>query len=123
MSALSPRQKLAAAGALTGLLAMAAALSSGSVTTGARVVLAVLALGALAVWAAKGRGLALPRRFAKVPRLQVVQKVGLSARAGVALVEVDGRSFLIVHGEGGTRVRRVSSRAAVMAQVLKEDAS
>jgi flagellar biogenesis protein FliO len=123
VSALSPRQKLAAAGALTGLLAMAAALSSGSVTTGARVVLAVLALGALAVWAAKGRGLALPRRFAKVPRLQVVQKVGLSARAGVALVEVDGRSFLIVHGEGGTRVRRVSSRAAVMAQALKEDAS
>ena len=37
-----------------------------------------------------------------------------------ALIEVDGRSFLIVHGEGGTRIRRVSSRAAVMAQSLKE---
>ena len=62
----------------------------------------------------------LPGRFATTPRLQVVQKVGLSPRSGVALIEVDGRSFLIVHGEGGTRIRRVSSRAAVMAQSLKE---
>lgn len=123
MTALTPRQKLIAAFAASGALALAAAISSGSMTTAARIVLGTLALAGLAAWVLKQQGLALPRRFAKVPRLQVVQKVGLSARAGVALIEVDGRSFLIVHGEGGTRVRRVSSRAAVMAQALKEDAS
>lgn len=121
MNTLSPRQKLLAAVGLTAALATAAAISSGSMTSGARIVLGALALGGLALWAMKGRGLELSGRFARVPRLQVVQKVGLSARSGVALIEVDGRSFLIVHGDGGTRIRRVSSRAAVMAQALKED--
>ncbi|MBM4781611.1 MAG: hypothetical protein GQE15_28375 [Archangiaceae bacterium] len=120
MNALSPRHKLIAAGALSAVLALAAAISSGSLTTGARIIIGALALAGLATWIWKQRGLALPRRFSATPRLQVVQKIGLSQRAGVALVEVDGRSFLIVHGEGGTRIRRVSSRAAVMAQTLKE---
>ena len=119
MNALSPRHKLMAAGALSALLALAAAVTSGSMTTGARIIVGALALAGLATWMLK-RGLALPGRFAATPRLQVVQKVGLSPRSGVALIEVDGRSFLIVHGEGGTRIRRVSSRAAVMAQSLKE---
>ncbi|MBL8919696.1 MAG: hypothetical protein JNJ54_12585 [Myxococcaceae bacterium] len=121
MNALSPRQKLLVAAVLTVALAMATAVSSGSMTTAARILLGAVVLGGLALWAMRGRGLELPRRFSKVPRLQVVQKVGLSARSGVALIEVDGRSFLIVHGDGGTRIRRVSSRAAVMAQALKED--
>ncbi|MBL8937457.1 MAG: flagellar biosynthetic protein FliO [Archangium sp.] len=120
MNALSPRRKLIAAGALSALLALAAAVSSGSMTTGARIIVGALALAGLITWMLKQRGLALPGRFAATPRLQVVQKVGLSPRSGVALIEVDGRSFLIVHGEGGTRIRRVSSRAAVMAQSLKE---
>lgn len=115
MTALLPRQKLIAAGASFLLLALAAAVSSGSITSGARVMLGALSLGALAAWILKAKGLPLPRRFAQTPRLQVVQRVGLSARSGLALIEVDGRSYLIVHGEGGTRVRRVASRAAVMA--------
>ncbi len=123
MNALSPRAKLIAVGACTSALALAAAVSSGSFTTGARIVLGALAIAGLAAWALRQKGLALPGRFAKTPRLQIVQKIGLSARAGVALVDVDGRSFLIVHGEGGTRIRRVSSRAAVLAQSMKESAS
>ena len=121
MNALAPGQKLAAAGALSAVLAFAAAISSGSAATGARIIIGALALAGLAVWGLKKRGHMLPRRFSNAPRLQVVQRVGLSARSGVALIEVDGRSFLIVHGDGGTRIRRVSSRAAVMAQALKED--
>lgn len=123
MNTLSPRLKLIGLGACTAALALAAALSSGSFTTGARIVLGAAAVAGLVGWALKQKGLALPGRFAKTPRMQVVQKIGLSARTGVALVDVDGRSFLIVHGDGGTRIRRVSSRAAVMAQALKEDAS
>ncbi len=123
MNTLTPRHKLIAAGALSALLAVTAAVSSGSMTTGARIIVGALALAGLATWMLKQRGLALPGRFATTRRLQVVQKVGLSPRSGVALIEVDGRSFLIVHGEGGTRIRRVSSRAAVMAQSLKEGQS
>src|SRR5258708_32834913 len=36
--------------------------------------------------------------------MKIVSRVGLSQRAALALVEVDGRSFLIVHGEGYARV-------------------
>lgn len=123
MTALNPRQKLMAAGVMSGLLAIAAAFSSGSLTTGARIIVGALAVAGLATWVLKQKGLPLTGRFAQTPRLQVVQKIGLSARAGVALIEVDGRSFLIVHGDGAPRIRRVSSRAAVMAQTLKEAAS
>jgi flagellar protein FliO/FliZ len=123
VTTLSPRQKLLAAGVMSGLLALAAAFSSGSLTSGARIIIGALAVAGIATWVLKQKGLPLPGRFAQTPRLQVVQKVGLSARSGVALIEVDGRSFLVVHGDGGTRIRRVSSRAAVMAQTLKEAAS
>ena len=123
MTTLNPRQKLMAAAGLSAVLALAAAISSGSFTTGARIVIGALAVAGLAIWVLKQKGLSLPRRFAQTPRLQIIQKIGLSARAGVALIEVDGRSFLVVHGDGGTRIRRVSSRAAVMAQTLKEAAS
>jgi flagellar biogenesis protein FliO len=123
VTALSPRQKLLAAGVMSGLLALAAAFSSGSITSGARIIIGALAVAGLATWVLKQKGLPLTGRFAQTPRLQVIQKIGLSARAGVALIEVDGRSFLVVHGDGVPRIRRVSSRAAVMAQTLKEAAS
>lgn len=123
MTALNPRQKLMAAGVMSALLALAAAVSSGSLTSGARIIVGGLAVAGLATWVLKQKGLPLTGRFAQTPRLQVVQKIGLSARAGVALIEVDGRSFLVVHGDGAPRIRRVSSRAAVMAQTLKEAAS
>ncbi len=123
MTALSPRQKLLAAGVMSGLLALAAAFSSGSITSGARIIIGALAVAGLATWVLKQKGLPLTGRFAQTPRLQVIQKIGLSARAGVALIEVDGRSFLVVHGDGVPRIRPVSSRAAVMAQTLKEAAS
>lgn len=123
MTALSPRHKLMAAGVLSAVLALGAAASTGSLTTGARIVVGALALAGLGTWVLKQRRLALPGRFAQTPRLHVVQRVGLSARSGVALIEVDGRSFLVVHGDGGTRIRRVSSRAALMAQALKGQSS
>jgi hypothetical protein len=122
--ALTTKQKLAAAGAASAALALAAVSGSSTgltVTTGARLVLGLLALAGLATWLLAQRGLGLSGKFAATPRLQLVQRIGLSARSGVALVEVDGRSFLIVHGDGGTRIRRVSSRAAVLAQQLKKE--
>ncbi|MCU0700331.1 MAG: flagellar biosynthetic protein FliO [Myxococcaceae bacterium] len=123
MNTLAPRQKLIALGIATGLLTLGAAAASGSFTSAARIVLGTGAIAGLVAWAIRQKGLALPSRFARTPRLQVVQKIGLSPRTGVALIEVDGRSFLIVHGDGAPRIRRVSSRAAVMAQALKEESS
>lgn len=119
MTALAPRQKvMLLVAAVIALLASLAATSS--TTTAARVALGALAVGGLGFWFVQQRR---APRFASTRRLQLVQKIGLSPRAGVALVDVDGRSFLIVHGEGGTRIRRVSSRAAVMAHVLKDTGS
>ncbi|MBL8953414.1 MAG: flagellar biosynthetic protein FliO, partial [Myxococcaceae bacterium] len=63
--------------------------------------LARLALGGVAVaglgwWFVKARH-ANPGA-AERPRLAVIARTGLSPRAGVALVEVDGRALLVVHG-------------------------
>ncbi len=65
---------------------------------------AMLLLGAVAVlvwWARRSSG----PRLTVPPRLEVVHRVGLSQRAGLALVEVDGQPYLIVHGEGYARMR------------------
>jgi flagellar protein FliO/FliZ len=118
MTSLSPRNKVAVAGALCAALALTAAASSGSLTTAARLTLGTFALGGLAWWVSRQQGLSLKGTFSKTQRLTVVQRVGLSKSTGVALIEVDGRSYLIVHGDGVARVRPIASRAALMAQTL-----
>lgn len=102
---LSPRNKLIAAASMLLLLPVVAVLQGASAATAARVVLGVAALGGLAVWFLKAKGGLPLSRFKSAARLSVVQRVGLSARSGVALVEVDGRPYLIVHGEGFARIR------------------
>jgi flagellar protein FliO/FliZ len=123
MTALSPRQKLMTAGGLSALLTLAAALSSGSITTGSRIIIGASSLAGFAAWALRRKEFSRFGQFSQAPRLRVVQKIGLSPRTGVALLEVDGRSFLVIHGDTGTRIRRVASRAAVVTQPLRAVAS
>lgn len=104
MNALTPRHKLFAAAAMLLLLPVVAVLQGSSATTAARLVLGAAAAAGLAVWFIRARRLPVSR-FKNAPRLSVVQRVGLSARSGVALVEVDGRPYLIVHGDGFARIR------------------
>jgi hypothetical protein len=63
---------------------------------------ALLGLGwwALRTWRRRPGG---PTALA--PRLTVVGRVSLGAATGLALVEVDGRPYLVVHGDGFARLR------------------
>ncbi len=102
MNKLTPRQKLLAASAAL-LVVFAVASAQGlSVTSIARVLLGLGAAAGIAVWFARARGLPRPEKAA--PRLAVVARTGLSQRAGVALIEVDGKSFIVVHGDGYAQV-------------------
>jgi flagellar biogenesis protein FliO len=92
---------------LVSLLAAAQAAGLGAVQ-GARVVLTLGAVAGLAWWLLRQKGARTP--FKSTPRLAVVQRAGLSQRNGLALVEVDGRPFIIVHGEGFAHVRAVPRR-------------
>jgi hypothetical protein len=109
---LSPRQKLFAAGVLLALLTLVGAVQgSWSAASVARLVLGLSAVAGLAVWVWRARGGAGPAsRFKAAPRLVVVQRVGLSQRNGLALIEVDGRPFIVVHGDGFARVRPAPRR-------------
>lgn len=92
-----PRTKLIAAClALVVLIAMAT-LQGVSAAGASRALLALAALAGLAVWWFKAQK---PKKFQLAPRMTVVSKAGLSQRTGLALVDVDGHSFLVVHGDG-----------------------
>ncbi len=102
MNRLTPKQKLLGAScALLAVFAVASA-QGASVTTLARALLALAAVAGLAWWFVKKGG--LPRPAAAPARLAVVARTGLSQRAGVALIEVDGRPFIVVHGDGYAQV-------------------
>ena len=104
----SPKNKILAASAL--LLALgAAATASGLNAAGiARVAIGCGAVGGLAWWFTKGR----QQRAAagEKPRLEVIARSGLSQRTALALVEVDGKPFLVVHGDGFAEVCQPATR-------------
>ena len=122
----SPRHKLVAAALLALLAPLAAALNGASAATAARVILGVAAAGGLAFWFIRARG-GLGTKFKDAPRLNVVQRAGLSQRTGVALIEVDGKPYLIVHGDGFAKITptRRPTRVALRAvpELSKEAAS
>ena len=121
MKTLSPRARLLAAAAMLALLPVVAVAQGLSLSAIARITLGLAAVAGLGWWFLKARG--RTARFALPPRLAVVTRVGLSQRAGLALVEVDGESFLVVHGEGYARIRKTARRAATPRLVTDEVAA
>lgn len=112
---LTPRQKLLGAGLLLGVLLFIAATQGGwSLTSMARLVLGLAACLGLFAWVWRQRRPPVPGRFLATPRLQVLQRVGLSQRNGLALVELDGQAFIVVHGDGFATVRRAPRRPALL---------
>jgi hypothetical protein len=107
----SPRNKALAASALLLLLSVAGFTRGLDTATMARWVLAAMALLGLVLWAAM-KSRAPVGRFSLPPRLELVARVGLSQRSGVALLEADGRTYLVVHGDGYAEVREAPSAAA-----------
>jgi len=68
----------------------------------ARALLGAAAIAGLALWL--HRALRAPRLAASAPRLHVVSRAALSARCGLALVEVEGRAVLVAFGDGFAHV-------------------
>ena len=109
---MTPRTKLLwSLSLLTVLGLVVAAQGSLRAATFARCGLALAAAAALAWWVHRAH--AARGGFRSTPRLTVVQRVGLSPRSGLALVEVDGRSFLVTHGDGFARIRPLPQRLRV----------
>ena len=100
---LVPARKWLVIALALGTLVLATLWQQLSLTLLARLLLGLCALGALVWWARRARRTGAG--FTRPKRLEVVHRVGLSARTSVALVEVDGQPYLIVHGEGFARLR------------------
>ncbi len=125
---ISPKHRLLLAAAA--VVSLAAAAPGGQAALLARVVLALCALGGIAWWfhrAAKARApvggfsLALAE-----PQLQVLSRTGLSPKHGVALLQADGRRYLVVFGDGFAQVhdtREADARHEARAQAAVEVAS
>jgi flagellar biogenesis protein FliO len=106
---MSIKTKLLLIAGLVLTLAALAAIQSASWTTAARIILGAAGLIGGAYWYAKR---AQPAAFTMETRVNVVQRVGLSQRNALALVEVDGQSYLIVHGDGFARIERTAPNSA-----------
>ncbi len=99
----SPRRRLLLAAGCVAALVLVTLGSQLSAALLSRWVLGLSAAAVLVWWLGRSRNAG--SRFELPPRLQVVQRVGLTQRTAVALVEVDGQPYLIVHGDGFVRMR------------------
>ncbi len=116
LASLSPRQRLLIASGLILCLAAVAPLGGLSASGAARWLLGLVALAGLGWWLWR-RSPAGPR-FSLPERLKVVSRAGLSQRCGIALVEADGRSFLVAFGDSFAEIHDapVSRRALSQAR-------
>ena len=110
---LSPRHKLIGAALLALVAPLIAAAQGASAATAARVLLGLVAAGGIAFWFIRARGGLSDSKFKSAPRLNVVQRVGLSQRTGLALIEVDGKPYLVVHGDGFAKITPAKRPARV----------
>jgi hypothetical protein len=97
--------RLALALGLLAALALTTVLGAGQAWAWApRLGTGLIAATGLALWARRARARGGVPGLADAPRLVVVERVGLSPRTGLALVEVDGRTYVVVHGDGFARL-------------------
>jgi hypothetical protein len=118
LASLSPRARLLAAGALVLGLAALGPLGGLSMTSAARWLLGAAALGGLGWWLRR-RGGAEPG-VPTLERLRVVSRAGLSPRCGLALVEVDGRGFLVAFGDSFAEIREAGEQEPGFARALAQ---
>ncbi|MCP3162656.1 flagellar biosynthetic protein FliO [Myxococcus qinghaiensis] len=109
-ASLSPRARLQVATLLVLGLALLGPLGGVSVVSTARWLLVLAALSGLGWWWFR-RG-ASGARVASVERMQVISRAGLSPRCGLALVEVEGRGFLVAFGDAFAEVHALPEREA-----------
>lgn len=118
LSALSPRARLLTAGALVLALAALGPLGGLSMTSAARWLLGGAVLGGLGWWLHR-RG-ATASGLSEVARMNVISRAGLSPRCGLALVEVDGRGYLVAFGDSFAEIRETQEQEVVFARALAQ---
>ncbi|MFP2929044.1 hypothetical protein ACLESO_28355 [Pyxidicoccus sp. 3LG] len=118
LSTLSPRSRLLVAGALVLGLAALGPLGGLSMTSAARGLLGGGGAGRPGLVAPAPRRVEAGRPTAE--RLHVVSRAGLSPRCGLALVEVDGRGFLVAFGDSFAEVREMPVQEDVFARALAQ---
>lgn len=116
----SPRNKLIGAALLALIAPLIAAAQGASAATAARVLLGLAAAGGLVAWFIHARGGLSASKFKDAPRLNVVQRVGLSQRTGLALIEVDGKPYLVVHGDGFAKITPARRPARVALRAVPD---
>jgi hypothetical protein len=117
LASLSPRPRLLLACGLVLGLAALAPLGGLSAASTARWLLGAAALAGLGWWLRR-RGATGPR-FALPERLQVISRTGLSPCCGLALVEVDGRGFLVAFGDSFAEIREAPMPVRAEAQARR----
>ncbi|MCP3145085.1 flagellar biosynthetic protein FliO [Pyxidicoccus xibeiensis] len=117
-SSLSLHSRLLLVGALVLGLAALGPLASLSMTSVARGVLVAAALGGLGWWLRR-RGAVGPA-VPTAQRLHVVSRAGLSPRCSLALVEVDGRGFLVAFGDSFAEIHETPEQEDVFARALAQ---
>lgn len=117
LASLSPRHRLLLASGLILGLAALVPLGGLSASGTARWILGAVALAGLGWWLWR-RGGASPR-FVLPDRLKVVSRAGLSQRCGIALVEADGRSFLVAFGDSFAEIHESPIPKRVPAQARR----
>jgi flagellar protein FliO/FliZ len=104
---MTPKTKIAIASIMLLALGVAAGAQGLDATRIARALLAVVALAGLGGWFLRSRS---ARPAAPAPRVAIVARTGLAHRTGVALIEIDGKPFLVVHGDGFANVSAIPER-------------
>lgn len=105
----SPKMKLMLASLLLAALLVMAPTHGVSAVAVARIVLGLGALVALVLWTRrKGGGGA---KFQLPGRLTVAARAGLSPKCSLALVEADGKTFLVAYGDGFAEIQETPREA------------
>jgi len=114
----SPRSRLILAGTLVLGLAALGPVAGMSPAAAARWVLGAAVVAVLGWWIRRrgAAGVGAPA----APRLSVVSRAGLSQRCGLALVEVDGRSYLVAFGDAFAEIRETPESRPEFGRVLAQ---
>jgi hypothetical protein len=114
----SPKNKLLLASVLLAVLLLLAPAHGISAATIARLVLGLGALAALAFWSHRRSGGAA--KFQLPGRLTVAARTGLSPKCSVALVEADGRTFLVAFGDGFAEIQETPAAVRPVARQARK---
>ena len=117
LTSLSPRHRLLLASGLILGLAALASWSSLPAPGGARWLLGAAMLAGLGWWWSRRN--AGGARFVLPHRLQVISRAGLSQRCGLALVEADGRGYLVAYGDSFAEIREAPARKRLPTQARR----